>query len=75
VTWNVYYSLMDHFYDIERESIKICDYATSKLLISPVRKLGPDLHSVLCSVNTMTESFIASLRTDFFPNVTQVECN
>ena len=62
-------------YNTECEGIKICDYATSKILISPVRKFRPDLHFVLCSVNIMIESFIAWLGMDFFPKVAQVECN
>lgn len=66
---------MNHLYNKECEGIKICDYATSKILISPVRKFRPDLHFVLCSVNITIQSFIAWLRTDFFPKVAQAECN
>lgn len=66
---------MNHSYSIKCEGIKICDYATSKILISPVRKFRPDAHFVLCFVCIMRQSFIAWLRMCFFPKVAQVECN
>lgn len=73
--WNIYCNLMNHLYNIECEGTKICDYATSKILISPVRKFRSDLPFVLCAVNIMTKSFIAQLRMDFFPKVAEVESN
>lgn len=59
MTRNVYNSLMNHLHSIKCEGIKICDYATFKILISPVRKFKPDPQFVLCFVHIMSESLMA----------------